>query len=296
MDRILTHEAKIQLASSLRRRYQAATSKAKKQILSEFVAVSGYHPKYAIHLLNAAEPSVPARRGRRRPTLYDDAAKQALIVLWEASDRICGKRLKPLLRILLPSLERHGHLKLDEAIRAKVLAIVPDVRKQSTAAHEAVRRIDELYAIEREIGAMTDAERVAVRREKSLPLLESLHAWANDLLTSTLASGKLGEALVYLRNQWPKLIRYVDHGEVAIDTNLAENAIRPFALGRRNWMFADTVSGAKASASLYSLVQTARANEIEPYAYLRQMLAELPKAQTVEQIEALLPWDIKPNA
>jgi hypothetical protein len=115
MEKTLTREAKTQLASSLRRRYQAASSRAKKQILGEFVAVSGYHPKYAIHLLNAAEPSASERRGRVRPTLYDEAAKQALIVLWEASDRVCGKRLKPLLRILLPSLERHGHLKLDEA-------------------------------------------------------------------------------------------------------------------------------------------------------------------------------------
>jgi hypothetical protein len=123
METTLTREAKIQLASSLRRRYQTASSRTKKQILSEFVAVSGYHPKYAVHLLNAAEPSAPARRGRVRPTLYDDAAKQALIVMWEASDRVCGKRLKPLLRILLPSLERHGHLKLDEVIRAKLLAM-----------------------------------------------------------------------------------------------------------------------------------------------------------------------------
>jgi hypothetical protein len=123
MEKTLTREAKTQLASSLRRRYQGASSKAKKQILGEFVAVSGYHPKYAVHLLNAAEPSASERRGRVRPTLYDEAAKQALIVLWEASDRVCGKRLKPLLRILLPSLERHGHLKLDEAIRSKVLAM-----------------------------------------------------------------------------------------------------------------------------------------------------------------------------
>jgi hypothetical protein len=123
MKKTLTREAKVQLASSLRRRYQAASSRSKKQILGEFVEVSGYHPKYAIHLLNAAEPSAPARRGRVRPTIYDDAAKQALIVLWEASDRVCGKRLKPLLRILLPALERHGHLRLDEVIRTKVLAM-----------------------------------------------------------------------------------------------------------------------------------------------------------------------------
>jgi hypothetical protein len=123
MEKTLTREAKVQLASSLRRRYQAASSRSKKQILGEFVEVSGYHPKYAIHLLNAAEPSPPARRGRVRPTIYDDAAKQALIVLWEASDRVCGKRLKPLLRILLPALERHGHLKLDDLIRTKMLAM-----------------------------------------------------------------------------------------------------------------------------------------------------------------------------
>jgi hypothetical protein len=119
----LSHEARVQLAISLRRRYQTASSKKKKLILGEFIAVSGYHPKYAISLLNRGDTTAPLPRQRRRPTLYDEAAKQALIVLWEASDRICGKRLKPLLPILLPALERHGHLKLDEMIRSKVLAM-----------------------------------------------------------------------------------------------------------------------------------------------------------------------------
>jgi hypothetical protein len=81
MDTELTHAARIELARSLRRRYQSASSRAKKQILKEFIAVSGYHPKYAIHLLNAADATAPARRGRVRPTIYDDAAKQALILL-----------------------------------------------------------------------------------------------------------------------------------------------------------------------------------------------------------------------
>jgi transposase len=183
----------------------------------------------------------------------------------------------------------HARRKFFEAIKA----LPKEVRNQPTAAHEAVRRIDELYKIERDIGTLTDTERAAVRKEKSAPLLESLHAWASRLVQDTLPSGKLGEALVYLHNQWPKLIRYVDDGKLAIDTNLAENAIRPFALGRRNWLFADTVSGARASAHMYSLVQTARANELEPYAYLRRLFAELPAAQTVEQIEALLPWNTK---
>lgn len=123
MDIQLTHAARIELARSLRRRYQAASSRAKRRILDEFIAVSGYHPKYAIHLLNVAAAAAPARHPRARPTIYDDAAKQALTVLWEASDRVCGKRLKPLLRLLVPALERHGHLKLDEVIRGKVLSM-----------------------------------------------------------------------------------------------------------------------------------------------------------------------------
>jgi hypothetical protein len=93
-----------------------------KQISSKFIASTGYHPKYAVHLLNAEDTALPKQpQTRNRSSLYDDAARQALIILWEASDRVCGKRLQPLLRILLPALERHGHLKLDEAIRTKVL-------------------------------------------------------------------------------------------------------------------------------------------------------------------------------
>ena len=90
--------------------------------------------------------------------------------------------------------------------------------------------------------------------------------------------------------RWSKLVRYVEDPRLAIDTNLAENAIRPFALGRRNWLFADTVKGAKTSAALYSIVSTARANGLEPYAYLRRLFAELPKAKTLEDFEALLPF------
>jgi transposase len=171
-----------------------------------------------------------------------------------------------------------------------IKALPKEVQKNPTAAHEAVRRIDEFYKIERDINALSDAERRVVRQEKAVPLLESLHTWASALQQQTLPSGKLGEAFAYLLRQWPKLVRYAEDGQVAIDTNLAESAIRPFALGRRNWLFADTVSGAKASAHLYSLVQTARANELEPYAYLRRLFTELPAAQNVAEIEALLPF------
>jgi transposase len=122
----------------------------------------------------------------------------------------------------------HARRKFFEAIKA----LPKKEQKSATAAHEAVRRIDELYKIEREASALSDTERRAVRQEKALPLLESLRAWATALELQTLPSGKLGKALAYLLKQWPKLIRYTEDGQVAIDTNLAENAIRPFARER----------------------------------------------------------------
>ena len=85
------------------------------------------------------------------------------------------------------------------------------------------------------------------------------------------------------------LLAALDDGRLAIDNNACENAIRPFVIGRRNWLFADTVRGAKASANLYSLIETAKANRIEPYRYLRHIFSEMPKARTVEDVEALLP-------
>ncbi len=123
METKITLSARVELARAVRLRYRDASGETKHQILAEFIAVSGYHPKSAIRILNRDE-EVPRRPApRKRPRLYDEAARQALIVLWEAADRVCGKRLKPLLRILLPSLERHGHLKLDAVIRTKVLAM-----------------------------------------------------------------------------------------------------------------------------------------------------------------------------
>jgi transposase len=95
-----------------------------------------------------------------------------------------------------------------------------------------------------------------------------------------------------LNNEWDKLNRYTHDGRYLMDNNLAENAIRPFVIGRKNWLFSQSVKGVKASANLYSLIETAKANGLEPYAYLRVLFAELPKAKTVEEIENLLPGNI----
>lgn len=180
----------------------------------------------------------------------------------------------------------HARRRFFEAIQA----LPKPEQKRETAAHDIVRRIDALYAIERETKTLTSEARAVERQRRAVPLLDSLHTFASSLEQQTLPSGKLGEALAYLLKQWPKLIRYVEDGRLAIDTNLAENAIRPFALGRRNWLFADTVKGAKASAALYGIVETAKANGLEPYTYLRKLLEHLPHAKTVTDFEALLPF------
>ena len=118
----MTHTARAELIHVLRRRCCAATGTEKRKILDEFIAVTGYHEKSAIRALNT-EPDTKPRQTRSRPSLYDEAVRAALIVLWEASDRVCGKRLKALLPILLPALERNGHLHLGEVMRQKVLAM-----------------------------------------------------------------------------------------------------------------------------------------------------------------------------
>jgi transposase InsO family protein len=122
MTKKMTHAMRMEFANAIRDRYAAAANKDKRRILEEFVAATGYHEKSAIRVLNS-HPGPKRRQTRQRPSFYDETARGALIVLWEASDRVCGKRLKALLPILLPALERNGHLKLEEGIRSKILSM-----------------------------------------------------------------------------------------------------------------------------------------------------------------------------
>jgi len=125
-----------------------------------------------------------------------------------------------------------------------------------------------------------------------VPVLARIEALLLEHLHTVLPASLLGKALHYLAAQWPKLRRYVENGRYAIDNNVCENAIRPFVVGRRNWLFADTVAGANASANLYSLLQTCLVNGIDGYRYLRALLTALPNATTADDYEALLPWRI----
>jgi transposase len=102
-------------------------------------------------------------------------------------------------------------------------------------------------------------------------------------------------AQMYMGNLWPQLTRYTERGDLPIDNNRCENAIRPFVIGRKAWLFSDTTAGAHASAVIYSLVQTAKANGLEPCTWLRRVLRDLPAAQTVAAVVALRPWNLRPT-
>jgi len=105
-----------------------------------------------------------------------------------------------------------------------------------------------------------------------------------------LPKSQLGKAISYALNQWQKLIEYVNNGQLNIDNNRAERAIKPFVIGRKNWLFSYTKNGATASAILYSLIETAKANGVMPYDYLDWLLTELPKDPRNKNVDALLPW------
>ena len=157
--------------------------------------------------------------------------------------------------------------------------------------------IRELYRIE---GPLWDREhpvsaeeRLRIRCERSAPVIDRFHRWLEGLAPQVVPQSRLGRAVHYTLGQWPKLTVFLKHGEVPLDNNRCENAIRPFVVGRKGWLFSDTVAGAKASANLFSLVETCKANGIEPHGYLSRLFDRLPHLRTVDDFESMLPWNVK---
>nr|WP_255324719.1 transposase [Thiorhodovibrio frisius] len=138
--------------------------------------------------------------------------------------------------------------------------------------------------------------RVRERQAFSRPVVERIKTWLDRHVQRVAPKSLLGKAIGYALNQWPTLLVFLDHGAVEIDNNEAENAIRPFVVGRKNWLFSGCPEGAQTSALLYSLIETAKANGLEPWAYLNHLFEQLPLARTPEAIEALLPFNVRPDA
>ena len=199
---------------------------------------------------------------------------------YEGYNMVCAKNdITPL------GCMAHVRRKFDQAIKGQGKL----KNRKASLAQQAMLRIQLLYKIEKEAKNLTDEQRRALRQSKSVPVLDGLREWLDQHLPVVVKQSALGKAMHYMDKQWPRLTTYTEDGRLHIDNNLCENAIRPFVIGRKNSLFSDTVSGAKASANLYSLVETAKANGLEPYSYLKRIFTELPKATCVEDIEALLP-------
>ena len=173
-------------------------------------------------------------------------------------------------------------------------ALPKNQRGLDQLAPKFIALIGQLYHVEAQ--AKRDgadlAELTHRRQRDSVPVLQAIEQLLLANLHSVLPKSLLGQALHYTAGQWHKLKRYVEDGRYSIDNNVQENAIRPFCVGRRNWLFADTMAGAHASVNLYSLLQTCRVNGIDGYRYLRALFKALPMAKTADDYAALLPWRI----
>lgn len=187
----------------------------------------------------------------------------------------------------------HARRYFYECIKAKKESKTTQAIMHSSKADQAIRKIKELYVIEKHCKTMTDQQRHTYRQEHSVPKLDALRQWVEQTLPGVPPKCLLGKALHYMNNQWHKLIRYTEQGYIPIDNNADERQVKQYVIGRKNWLFADTQKGAHASAKLYTLLQTAKANGLEPFQYLVHVFTELPKiANNPEQIKSLLPWNI----
>jgi transposase len=167
-------------------------------------------------------------------------------------------------------------------------------RHEAVLAREALEFIRRLYQIERESKGEAPAERLRRRQTDSQGVLEEMAAWREKHMAyATAIGGSLAKAFVYLTNQWEKLIVFVQDERLALDNNLAERHIRPIANGRKAWLFAKSEDGAHASAAWYSIVETAKANGLEPYHYLRWLFTNLPLyIQSGWPLDPLMPWNV----
>jgi transposase len=181
----------------------------------------------------------------------------------------------------------HARRKFDEALKAQP--------EKSGKAKQGLAYIQKLYAIERKAKQRTPEERQVLRQQQAQPILDKLKQWLELSQTQMLPKSYLGKAIRYTLDYWDRLVRYVEDGQIDIDNNVTERDIRPFTTGRKNWMFSQSVNGAKSSAVIYSIVMTCRANNINPYDYLKQLLRELPQRAEGADLTDLLPWNVKLN-
>ena len=174
----------------------------------------------------------------------------------------------------------HARRKLVDAIKG---------RRHTSDAHRLVEQIAKLYTLEGKVVHLSGEEKLAQREKLIRPWLNAFKAQIDELVPAYLSKGLMQKALFYIQNNWQSLTAFMGHADLPLDNNPVENAIRPFTLGRRNWLYSASPRGAHASAFMYSLVESAKACGLEPRAYLQALFERYPHATTVEQRRQLLP-------
>ncbi len=193
--------------------------------------------------------------------------------------------------VILLGCMAHVRRKFHDALKA----LPKDKQKKPGMVQMAISKIAKLYAIEKQIKHLNAEQRYLIRQEKSKPLLDDFKQWCDNKVSKTTKDSKLGVAIRYVINQWNYLTIYLEDGNLQIDNNTAEQRIKPFVIGRKNWVMNQNPRGADASAILYSLVQTAKANNLEPFAFLTYILTELPKLgrhYDEEALDQFMPWNL----
>ncbi len=182
----------------------------------------------------------------------------------------------------------------------EALNLIPkNARKnEGLVAARGIDFCDRLFEIERDLHDVTPEERLAARQERSAPLLAKFAAWLEEQAPKVLPKSKLGAAFTYCRLQWTKLTAFLQDGRLEISNNRGERAIKPFVIGRKNWLFSNTPRGARSSAVIYSIVETAKENGLNPETYLSYLFTQLPNmnSKDPQALDMLLPWADSPQA
>jgi hypothetical protein len=163
----------------------------------------------------------------------------------------------------------------------------------SPLALETVRRIDALFAIERMINGKSAEERRRIRQEKSAPLVADFENWMREERAKLSRGADTAKAMDYMLKRWSSFVRFLEDGRICLTNNAAERALRGIALGRKSWLFAGSDRGGERAAAMYSLIVTAKMNDIDPQAWLADVLSRIA-GHPASQIDALLPWNWAP--
>ena len=185
-------------------------------------------------------------------------------------------KLRPDIRVV--GCWAHARRKFDEAVKS-----LPQKEQAGCAALEGQAFCTKLFSIEKDIQGLPFEEKRKQRQNRTKPVLDALFSWAQEKQKVTPPKSALGKALHYLKEQRPYLVRYLEDGRLEMSNNRAERSIKPFVMGRKNWLFANTPAGAQASAVIYSLIETAKETGLDPYKYLLWVLREAPKLFETDQ-------------